>query len=43
MTSFLQRKDVDDEKEWGLKGYENITKSVQLRKMADQTALKYVI
>jgi hypothetical protein len=28
-----------DEREWGLKGYENIRESVQRRKMADQIAL----
>jgi hypothetical protein len=34
---------MTDEMEWGLKGYENIRESVQLRKMVDQIALKYVL
>jgi hypothetical protein len=31
------------EGEWGLKGHENIRESVKLRKMADQTAFKYIL
>jgi hypothetical protein len=34
---------MTDEIEWELKDYENIRKSVQLWKIADKTALKYVI